>query len=100
MEIKPNTFKQALAQGKVQIGLWSSLSNHYSAEIVAGSGYDWILLDMEHSPNDLCSVLSQLQAIAPYATEAMVRLYKFDKDLVKLYLDMGVRGFKIGRAHV
>lgn len=93
MEIKPNTFKQALAQGKVQIGLWSSLSNHYSAEIVAGSGYDWILLDMEHSPNDLRSVLTQLQAIAPYHAEALVRLYKFDKDLVKLYLDMGVRGF-------
>jgi 4-hydroxy-2-oxoheptanedioate aldolase len=93
MEIKPNTFKQALAQGKVQIGLWSSLSNHYSAEIVAGSGYDWILLDMEHSPNDLRSVLTQLQAIAPYQAEALVRLYKFDKDLVKLYLDMGVRGF-------
>ena len=93
MEIKPNTFKQALAQGKVQIGLWSSLSNHYSAEIVAGSGYDWILLDMEHSPNDLRSVLTQLQAIAPYHAEALVRLYKFDKDLVKLYLDLGVRGF-------
>ena len=93
MELTPNRLKQALAQHKVQIGLWSSLSSNYSAEIVAGSGYDWILLDMEHSPNDLRSVLSQLQAIAPYATEAMVRLYKFDKDLVKLYLDMGVRGF-------
>ena len=93
MELKPNRFKQALAQGRVQIGLWSSLSSNYSAEIVAGSGYDWILLDMEHSPNDLRSVLTQLQAIAPYHAEALVRLYKFDKDLVKLYLDMGVRGF-------
>ncbi|MDI9332013.1 MAG: HpcH/HpaI aldolase/citrate lyase family protein [Alphaproteobacteria bacterium] len=93
MQIKPNQFKQSLAQGQVQIGLWSSLSNNYSAEIVAGSGYDWILLDMEHSPNDLKSVLSQLQAIAPYHAEPLVRLYKFDKDLVKLYLDMGVRGF-------
>ena len=43
--------------------------------------------------NDLRSVLTQLQAIAPYHAEALVRLYKFDKDLVKLYLDMGVRGF-------
>ena len=93
MDIKPNAFKQALAQGRVQIGLWSSLSHNYSAEIVAGSGYDWILLDMEHSPNDLKSVLSQLQAIAPYSAEPLVRLYRFDKDLVKLYLDMGVRGF-------
>ena len=93
MELTPNRLKQALAQHKVQIGLWSSLSSNYSAEIVAGSGYDWILLDMEHSPNDLRSVLTQLQAIAPYHAEALVRLYKFDKDLVKLYLDMGVRGF-------
>jgi 4-hydroxy-2-oxoheptanedioate aldolase len=93
MELTPNKLKQALAQGQVQIGLWSSLSSNYSAEIVAGSGYDWILLDMEHSPNDLRGVLSQLQAIAPYQAEPLVRLYKFDKDLVKLYLDMGVRGF-------
>lgn len=93
MELTPNKFKQALAQGQVQLGLWSSLSSNYSAEIVAGSGYDWILLDMEHSPNDLRGVLSQLQAIAPYPAEPLVRLYKFDKDLVKLYLDMGVRGF-------
>lgn len=93
MELTPNTFKQALAKGQVQLGLWSSLSSNYSAEIVAGSGYDWILLDMEHSPNDLRGVLSQLQAIAPYRAEPLVRLYKFDKDLVKLYLDMGVRGF-------
>ena len=93
MELTPNRLKQALAQGQVQIGLCSSLSSNYSTEIVAGSGYDWILLDMEHSPNDLRSVLSQLQAIAPYDTEPMVRLYKFDRDLVKLYLDMGVRGF-------
>lgn len=93
MELKPNLLKQALAQGKVQLGLWSSLSSNYSAEIIAGSGYDWILLDMEHSPNDLRSVLSQMQAMAAYPVEAMVRLYQFDKDLVKLYLDMGVRGF-------
>ena len=59
MELTPNRLKQALAQGQVQIGLWSSLSSNYSTEIVAGSGYDWILLDMEHSPNDLRSVLSQ-----------------------------------------
>ncbi|MEY2804913.1 MAG: hypothetical protein RL657_2249 [Pseudomonadota bacterium] len=93
MQLRPNEFKSALSQGRVQLGLWSSLSSNYSAEIVAGSGYDWILLDMEHSPNDLRSVLSQLQAIAPYHAEPLVRLYQFDKDLVKLYLDMGVRGF-------
>ncbi len=93
MTLNPNAFKHSLARGQVQIGLWSSLSSNYSAEIIAGSGYDWILLDMEHSPNDLRSVLSQLQAMAPYGAEPLVRLYRFDKDLLKLYLDMGVRGF-------
>jgi 4-hydroxy-2-oxoheptanedioate aldolase len=93
MDITPNRFKSALSQGRIQLGLWSSLASNYSTEIVAGSGYDWILLDMEHSPNDLRGVLSQLQAIAPYPVEPLVRLFQFDKDLVKLYLDMGVRGF-------
>ncbi len=59
--------------------------------LLAGSGYDWMNIDMEHSPNDLHSVLAQLQAIAPYEVEPVVRLVRFDKDLVKQYLDLGVR---------
>ena len=66
MDLPPNPFKRAIKAGKPQIGLWLSLSSHYSAEVCAGSGYDWLLLDMEHSPNDLESLLSQLQAAAPY----------------------------------
>ncbi len=62
MELPLNTFKRALKAGKIQIGLWCSLSHHYATELVAGSGFDWILLDTEHSPNDLESVLQQLQA--------------------------------------
>jgi 4-hydroxy-2-oxoheptanedioate aldolase len=91
--LRPNSLKQALAQGNVQLGMWCSLPSSYCAEIVAGSGYDWMLLDMEHSPNDLQSILTQLQAVAAYPTEAAVRLFKFDKDLVKQYLDLGVRNF-------
>src|SRR6476469_7042844 len=62
MELPRNTFKHALAGGKPQIGLWSSLSSNYSVEVIAGAGFDWILLDMEHSPNDLESLLAQLRA--------------------------------------
>ena len=68
MELPRNTFKHALKAGKAQIGLWSSLSSPYTVEVIAGAGFDWLLLDMEHSPSDLENLLSQLQAAAPYAT--------------------------------
>ncbi len=74
MDLPQNAFKRALTAGKPQIGLWSSLSSHYSVEIIAGAGYDWLLLDCEHSPNDLESLLPQLQACAPYPTTPIVRV--------------------------
>ena len=64
MNVPHNAFKQALREGRPQIGLWSSLSSSYSVEVIAGAGFDWILLDTEHSPNDLESVLGQAQAAA------------------------------------
>ena len=69
MELPPNHFKRALKAGRVQIGLWSSLSSNYTVEVIAGAGFDWLLLDQEHSPNDLESVLSQLQAAAAYTSQ-------------------------------
>src|SRR5256885_5991371 len=65
MDLPQNGFKRALVSGRPQIGLWSSLSSNYSVEVIAGAGFDWILLDTEHSPSDLESVLTQLQAAAP-----------------------------------
>ena len=53
MELPRNNFKQAIAEGRVQIGLWSSLCSNIGAEVVADSGFDWILLDGEHSPNEV-----------------------------------------------
>ena len=74
MELPKNAFKRALKEGRNQIGLWSSLSSNYTVEVIAGAGYDWILLDQEHSPNDLESLLAQLQAAAPYPASAVVRV--------------------------
>jgi 4-hydroxy-2-oxoheptanedioate aldolase len=91
MNLKPNRLKAALAARELQLGLWTSLASPYSTELLAGSGYDWLTLDMEHSPNDLLSVLAQLQALAGYEVEPVVRLVRFDRDLVKQYLDLGVR---------
>ena len=73
MELPVNHFKHAIAAGRQQIGLWVSLANPYSAEICAGAGFDWILLDGEHSPNDPLSVMPQLQAAAPYPVSPIVR---------------------------
>ncbi|HEY6863667.1 MAG TPA: HpcH/HpaI aldolase/citrate lyase family protein [Burkholderiales bacterium] len=89
MDLPVNTFKRALKAGKPQIGLWCSLSSHYAIELVAGSGFDWLLLDTEHSPNDLESVLTQLQAAAPYPTHPVVRVPWNDMVTIKRFLDIG-----------
>lgn len=95
MELPPNTFKRALAEGRQQIGLWSSLSSNYTVEVIAGAGYDWMLLDMEHSPNDLESLLSQLQAAAPYPTHPVVRVPWNDVVTIKRVLDVGAQSILI-----
>jgi len=95
MELPANHFKRALKANKVQIGLWCSLSHHYATELVAGSGFDWILLDTEHSPNDLESVLQQLQAAAPYPTHAVVRVPWNDMVTIKRFLDIGAQSILI-----
>ncbi|NYT66694.1 HpcH/HpaI aldolase/citrate lyase family protein [Alcaligenaceae bacterium] len=93
--IPSNSLKQALAQNRKQIGLWCSLGSNITAEIVAGSGFDWLLIDVEHSPNDLRSVLVQLQAMAPYPLEPIVRLPNADPILIKQYMDIGARSLLI-----
>jgi len=95
MELPANTFKRALKAGKVQIGLWCSLSSHYAIELVAGSGFDWLLLDTEHSPNDLESVLTQLQAAAPYPAHPVVRVPWNDMVTIKRFLDIGAQSILI-----
>lgn len=86
-----NAFKQALAERRPQFGIWQALANPYCAEICAGAGFDWLLIDAEHAPNDLPLVLQQLQAVAPYPVEPIVRLPVGDPVLVKQYLDIGAR---------
>lgn len=68
-----NSFKAALKAGRPQIGLWLGLSSSYSAELLAGAGFDWLLIDGEHAPNNVQTVLTQLQAIAPYPSQPVVR---------------------------
>ena len=95
MDIPPNPFKRALKAGKAQIGLWSSLASNYTVEVIAGAGFDWLLLDQEHSPNDLESVLSQLQAAAAYASHPVVRVPWNDMVTIKRMLDAGAQSLLI-----
>ena len=91
MDIPVNTFKRALKAGKPQIGLWCSLCSGYAVEIVAGSGFDWLLIDAEHSPNDLQEVVHQLQATLASTSHAIVRPQWNDVVLIKRYLDAGAQ---------
>jgi 4-hydroxy-2-oxoheptanedioate aldolase len=95
MELPPNAFKRALRAGKRQIGLWSTLSSSYTVETVAGAGFDWLLLDTEHSPSDLENLLTQLQAAAPYASHPIVRIPWNDMVTVKRVLDIGAQSLLI-----
>lgn len=91
MQLPQNLFKRALIEGKQQIGLWCTLSNPYGIELLAGSGFDWLLIDTEHSPSDVIGVMAQLQAIAPYPVTAVVRPAWNDPVLIKRYLDIGAQ---------
>jgi 4-hydroxy-2-oxoheptanedioate aldolase len=95
MELPVNHFKRAIGAGRQQIGLWVSLASPYSAELVAGSGFDWLLIDGEHSPNDATTVLPQLQAVAPYPVTPIVRPAWNDKVLIKRYLDVGAQSLLV-----
>src|SRR5215207_8504811 len=89
MELPRNNFKHALAQGQLQIGLWCSLCSNITAEIVADSGFDWLLLDTEHSPNEVPDLLQQLQAVARGTATPIVRPPWNDIVMIKRVLDIG-----------
>jgi len=91
MEMSRNRFKQAVRERRLQIGLWSSLCSNIGAEIISDAGFDWILLDTEHSPNELPGLLSQMQAIGTHDATPVVRAAWNDAVLIKRILDIGAR---------
>lgn len=91
MDLPINRFKHAIQSGHKQIGLWSHLCSNISTEILAHCGYDWLLLDMEHSPNELDTILAQLQAMAGGTATPIIRPYWNDMVLFKRLLDIGVQ---------
>ncbi|KEF34695.1 alpha-dehydro-beta-deoxy-D-glucarate aldolase [Deinococcus sp. RL] len=90
-----NLFKTALARGDTLYGFWLALADPYSAEVCAGAGFDWLVVDGEHAPNDLRSILAQLQALASSPSAPVVRLPVGDPVLIKQTLDIGARNLLI-----
>ncbi|BEN66771.1 4-hydroxy-2-oxo-heptane-1,7-dioate aldolase [Serratia marcescens] len=86
-----NHFKRALQEKRPQIGLWLGLCSGYSAELLAGAGFDWLLIDGEHAPNNVQTVLGQLQAVAPYPSQPVVRPPWNDAVIIKQLLDVGAQ---------
>ena len=86
-----NVFKAALAAGRPQIGLWLSMAQPYLAEVSATAGFDWLLVDGEHAPNDLRSTLATLQAVAPYRSQPVVRAVSGEDWQIKQLLDIGAQ---------
>ena len=91
MELPVNRFKSAIKSGKPQIGLWCSFPTSQTIEVVAGSGFDWLLLDMEHSPNDIGSLNTQAIAARGGTASSIVRVQWNDMVMIKRVLDVGVQ---------
>ena len=89
MRTPDNAFKRALREPTAQIGLWLGLADPYAAELCATAGFDWLLIDGEHAPNDLRSKLSALQAVAAYPVHPVVRIPQGDTALIKQVLEIG-----------
>ncbi|HEX2215594.1 MAG TPA: aldolase/citrate lyase family protein [Xanthobacteraceae bacterium] len=89
--LQPNTFKRALAAKQKQVGFWLTLASTTATEIAAGAGFDWLLIDMEHSVNELPDVQDHLRATVGGTAEPVVRIPWNEPVLVKRLLDAGGR---------
>ena len=86
-----NPFKAALKAGHPQMGCWLGLADPYVAQISAGAGFHWLLIDAEHAPNDLRSITAQMQVLAGFDSHAVVRPTIGETWMIKQYLDAGAQ---------
>lgn len=91
MPAPTNTFKTALHSGKTLIGCWLGLADSYSAELMGTAGFDWLVIDGEHAPNDLRSILAQLQVLEASDSHAVVRVPLGETYILKQVLDAGAQ---------
>lgn len=90
-ELDTNRFKAALAEGRVQIGCWLGLADGYAAEIAGEAGFDWLVIDGEHAPNDLRSMRAQLAALGRSNSHPVIRLPVGEVWMIKQALDIGAQ---------
>jgi 4-hydroxy-2-oxoheptanedioate aldolase len=95
MEMPVNALKRALREGRPQIGLWASLATPHATAVVAGAGFDFVVLDAEHAPADLSTTHAQLDAMLEGTASAVVRPPWNDPVLLKRYLDLGAQSFVV-----
>lgn len=95
MPLPANPFKRAIHEGRQQIGFWCAIPSSYTTEILAGAGFDWLVLDTEHSPNELPNVHAQLQSLTGGTAHPVVRVPWNDPVTLKRFLDVGVQTFLI-----
>ena len=91
MQLPVNRFKAALLQAAPLYGIWAGMASAYTAEMIASTGHDWMLLDGEHAPNTVPMLLGQLQALAAYRCHPVVRIAHGDPALIKQVLDVGAQ---------
>ncbi len=95
MQLPVNLFKQALRNGESRVGLWQGLASPYSGELCATVGFDWLLIDAEHVPNTIQTILAQLQAVAAYPVAPVVRPGWNDPVEIKRLLDIGAQNLLV-----
>lgn len=96
---RPTLTQHIQRQGRSLVGMWVCSTSPLVAELCASSGFDYVLIDVEHSPNDLTSLLAQLQAVAPYPGSTIVRVPINDERLIKQFLDVGVTNLLVPMVH-
>lgn len=86
-----NPFKKSLSEGKIQFGCWLGLADTFSAELMGAAGFDWLVIDGEHAPNDLRSILAQLQVLEASNSHPVVRVPVGETYMLKQVLDAGAQ---------
>ena len=94
-----NRFKVKLKTGETQLGLWLAMGQGYTAEIAAAAGFDWLLIDGEHAPNDVTSIHNQLMALSGHDVSPIVRIPHNDAALIKQVLDLGAQSLLCPMVH-
>ena len=95
LQLSPTFYSALASANRPLVGMWVCSGSPLVAEICAGAGMDWILIDAEHSPNGLESILAQLQAIHGYPVQVLVRPPVNDTVVIKQYLDLGVQNLLV-----